>query len=570
MGTKELGWSAARFSAVRFLALTLSVSALALALPASTAHADQKKSRDKIVEFNKQALLSYEAKDFETAKNLLTKALKEAKQAGLEDDKMTARTYLHLGAVYWVGFQDQSVALQNFALAKKIRPDIQLTPSIETADLKSVFDLAVAEPEAAPEPAPVKPATAARPQPRAIAPAAPLLTGDGSGEPDLPVTMSAPLMCTVPDVVPPEKELSIRCALKPGLNAKVVQLHHRAPGVEAYQVLAMRKSAKGWYLATLPGHVMKAGNLQVYFDARDASDNEIASNGQVDSPSVIEIRKKGTTKVAGECAADDPMCNIRRKKVADDYEAGLHRRREGAFWGGFGAGVGWGYSPAGKLEWENDLSVNAVTTTTGNFHILPEVGYMVSDSFAIAVQSRWEFIQQQQATCPDSTGKQQIMISKRPGAPTTMGFAVFGRAIWYSDVTSGGNLQASFSGDLGGGYVRFPVKPYGNCTFVDGNPALIDATSIAKTDTRPIGPVLFGATGGFLYHISRHFSLALDARVLSGLPNTGAVIEGGFSAQLAFGGTNGLAPVDEEGEGGVPGTVNDAPPPADSSSEEEE
>src|ERR1700690_69382 len=131
MGTKELGWSAARFSAVRFLALTLSVSTVALALPARIAHADQKKSREKIVEFNKQALLSYEAKDFETAKNLLTKALKEAKQAGLEDDKMTARTYLHLGAVYWVGFQEQSVALQNFALAKKIRPDIQLTPSID-------------------------------------------------------------------------------------------------------------------------------------------------------------------------------------------------------------------------------------------------------------------------------------------------------------------------------------------------------------------------------------------------------------------------------------------------------
>jgi hypothetical protein len=98
MGTKELGWSAARFSAVRFLALTLSVSTVALALPARTAHAvDQKKARDKIVDFNKQALLSYEAKDFETAKDLLTKALKEAKQAGLEDDKMTARTYSALG-----------------------------------------------------------------------------------------------------------------------------------------------------------------------------------------------------------------------------------------------------------------------------------------------------------------------------------------------------------------------------------------------------------------------------------------------------------------------------------------
>ena len=122
-----------------------------------------------IVELNKQALLSYEAKDFETARDLLTKALKEAKAAGLEDDKMTARTYLHLGAVYWVGFQDQAVALQNFSLAKRIRPDIQLTPSIETADLKSVFDMATveAEPTTAPRRRPAQPRRPSRsPGPR--------------------------------------------------------------------------------------------------------------------------------------------------------------------------------------------------------------------------------------------------------------------------------------------------------------------------------------------------------------------------------------------------------------------
>ena len=150
MGTKELGWSAARFSAVRFLALSLSVSTVALALTPHTAYADQKKSRDKIVEFNKQALLSYEAKDFDTARDLLTKALKEAKQAGLEDDKMTARTYLHLGAVYWTGFHNHEKALECFTQAKQIRPDIQLTPVLETPELRTMFELATVETEKEP------------------------------------------------------------------------------------------------------------------------------------------------------------------------------------------------------------------------------------------------------------------------------------------------------------------------------------------------------------------------------------------------------------------------------------
>ena len=576
MGTKELGWSAARFSAVRFLALALSVSTVALALPARTAHAvDQKKARDKIVDFNKQALLSYEAKDFETAKELLTKALREVKQAGLEDDKMTARTYLHLGAVYWVGFQDQSVALQNFALAKKIRPDIQLTPSIETADLKSVFDLAVAEPE--PAPVPVKPVTPVRPQapPRPTSPS-PRLTGDGSGEPDLPSSMSAPLMCAVPDVVPPGKEMSIRCALKPGLNAKVVQLHHRAPGVEAYQVLAMRKTAKGWYIASLPGHVMKAGTLQVYFDARDASDNEIASNGQVDSPSVIEIRKKSAGRRGGGGDEDDPMRHIRDQQRDEAYEAGLHRRREGAFWFGLGAGAGWGFAPAGKLEWESNIQVSAITTSTGLFHLLPEFGLMLSDSFALAAQARWEFFPQQQATYKDpNTGTIVQASTKRSGAPTTQAFAGFLRAIWYTDLSDSGNFQFSFSGDLGGGFIRFPVKPIAKTTRnSDGDTVLDENNTIAKTDTRPIGPFLLGGSGGFIYHISRHFALALDARVVFGMPMFGAVLEGGFSAQLAFGGTKGPTPTDEEGEGeggeGGGGSANDTPPPpADSPPESE-
>src|ERR1039457_4470872 len=568
MGTKELGWSAARFSAVRFLALTMSVSTVALALPARTAHAaDQKKARDKIVEFNKQALLSYEAKDFETAKDLLTKALKEAKQAGLDDDKMTARTYLHLGAVYWVGFQNQAVALQNFALAKKIRPDIQLTPSIETADLKSVFDLAATEPEPAPTPTPVKTTTPVRPQPqpRSASTPTPLLSGDDGGEPDLPVTMSAPLMCAVPDVVPPGKELSIRCALKPGLNAKVVQLHHRAPGVEAYQILPMKKSAKGWYLATLPGNAMTAGNLQVYFDARDASDNEIASNGQVDSPSIIEIRKKGGAKVAADCSADDPMCRIRREAKEAAYEAGLHRRREGAFWIGMGGGGGWGYAPAGKLEWENYIQVSAITTTTGQYHLLPEVGYMYSDTFGIAVQARWEFFKQQ-----------QIVTGAPPNEPATQAFAAFGRAIWYTDLSNDGNFELSCSGDIGGGYIRFPVMPVvvtkPDPTGQGGPPVPDSNKTIYKTDTRPVGPFLVGASVGFIYHISRHFALALDGRFVTGAPAFAAALEGGHSVQLALGGAKGPAPTDEEGEGegGGPGPANDAPPPADSKSEEEE
>ncbi|MBN2574836.1 MAG: tetratricopeptide repeat protein [Deltaproteobacteria bacterium] len=554
----------------------LSASIAAIALPVGSAQAvDQKKARDKMIDLNKQALLSYEAKDFVTARDLLTKALKEAKVAGLEEDKMTARTYLHLGAVYWVGFQDQPVALQNFSLSKKIRPDIQLTPSIETPDLKAVFDMATVEAEPASSPAHVRPP----PRPSAPAePSGPQLMGDQGGEPDLPTSMAFPLMCTVPDVVPPHKALTMRCALKPSLRAKTVQIHYRTPGVEAYQALTMRKTAKGWYIVTLPSSVMKAGSLQVYFDARDAADNELATNGQIDSPSVIEVRKRGALAGAeGECPADDPMCRIRRQARADKYEAGLHRRREGAFWVGVGGGGGWGFVPAGNLEWEKNVKVSAMTTTTGLFHVVPEIGYMWSEKFGIALQGRIEYIRQQQATYIDPNSKERVQLAgSLTGGPTTLAPAAFLRAIWYSDLSGDGNFQLSFSGDLGGGFVRFPVKPVAVVNYDSVKDEYVPdwSKTIAKTDTRPVGPILGGASVGLIWHLSRYFALTFDARVLTGLPNFGAVVEGALSGQLAFGGAKGPAVVEEESEEGEAeldeSALLDEPPTSDLGYEDEE
>jgi hypothetical protein len=375
--------------------------------------------------------------------------------------------------------------------------------------------------------------------------------------------------------------MTIRCALKPGLRAtKGVQIHYRAPGVEAYQGLGMRKTAKGWYIVTLPSSVMKAGTLQVYFDARDAGDNELATNGQIDSPSVIEVRKKGSGKSGGG-GDDDPMKGIRDQAKADKYESGLHRRREGAMWFGLGGGMGWGFAPAGNLEWETKIKVSAMTNLVGLFHIVPEVGYMWGEDFAIAGQLRLEFIQQEQATYLDPNTRGQnnrpelLLPNPYPGGPSKMGAAGFLRAIWYTDLSSSGNFRLSYSGDIGGGFIRLPVKPtkkYDNVTLdADGNIKPFDRTGIVfLTDTRPIGPFLVGASAGLVWNLSRHFAFALEARFVTGLPNWGAVVEGALSAQLAFGGVKGPAVSEEDGEGEGEGNApKDEPPPAESTTEEE-
>jgi hypothetical protein len=290
MGTKESRSQNTWIFSTRFLALSLSVASLVAAAAAGCAHdIDQRQARQRIIDFNWQALASYEEKNFEAAEESLNKALKVAKQAKLEDDKLTARTYLHLGAIYFVGHQDRTMALRNFSLAKKIRPNIRMTPPIVTPELKTIFDQAT-------------PGSSPGPTSEAV----------DNSEPDIPTTLLAPLACTTPDVSTLGESLSIRCAVGPGVSAKSVWMHYRVPGAEDFQTLPMQRTPKGWYRAIIPGHVMIGPSIQVYYDARDGTDEKVATNGQFDSPSVIEIREQSTFPEIDVVCPDD--CPNRNKR----------------------------------------------------------------------------------------------------------------------------------------------------------------------------------------------------------------------------------------------------------------
>ena len=72
---------------------------------------------DKLIAMNKKALEDYETLEWDTAKRTLLQALVFAKKSNLETHPMMARTYVHLGAVYIVGFKDKQKGLQSFSRA---------------------------------------------------------------------------------------------------------------------------------------------------------------------------------------------------------------------------------------------------------------------------------------------------------------------------------------------------------------------------------------------------------------------------------------------------------------------
>src|SRR5215216_1260579 len=92
----------------------------ALMALASPARAQDQAVLQKMIELNRQALSSFAAKDFEAAKSALMDAVVLGKEAGLANDKMMARTYIHLGVVYVDGFKDRAKGVRYMGLALRI------------------------------------------------------------------------------------------------------------------------------------------------------------------------------------------------------------------------------------------------------------------------------------------------------------------------------------------------------------------------------------------------------------------------------------------------------------------
>jgi len=151
------------------------VVAALVALAPVGARAQDQTAVQKMIELNRQALAAFGNKDYEGAKSALMDAVVLGKEAGLANDKMMARTYLHLGVVYVDGFKDNEKGQRYFAMAQKVRADIELTPSLATPTVKAAFEAArgqsgaakaePAKPEAA-KAEPAKPEPAAKEAPK--------------------------------------------------------------------------------------------------------------------------------------------------------------------------------------------------------------------------------------------------------------------------------------------------------------------------------------------------------------------------------------------------------------------
>jgi hypothetical protein len=529
------------------LGLLVGLIAVCLLLSATPAQGQTNKdASDKLVELNKKALMSIDGKRFDEARDNLEEAVAVAKRANLLSHKMLARTYIHLGAVYFLGFGDRKNACKYFGLAKTIRSDIKLTPSLAIATLTDLFEKTSADGKD-PDPKADKGTAVRRPSTGgATTPATPTVepvdatvpTVPAGVIPELPALLPTDLYCPIVEEANEGHEIVLRCAAKPSLKAERILLYYRVSGGMSYTAAAMQTSDKGWLAATIPAEAATGESMQYYCEAQDSNDNVVATSGQQDLPNPIMLKPDtgaaAVAQVQGQNQGEDPLEKYKKKIEDDLYEQGLHRRRKGAFWLGLGMGTGYGYHLGSNLEWRRDADpVKKGTRFAGLITGYPEIGYLITDHFGMAVQGRIEYIPISGYGDPTK------------GRPANGAYSVIGRGLYYLDLGAG-NAQLQFSADFGGGNgYRFaypPTNPNHTIPVMlpDGKCQVVGGECVQKptllTDTTRSGPIVYGASVGFLYHFNRHIAANVELRFLGAGPHLGLLGEGYASIQFALGG----------------------------------
>jgi hypothetical protein len=178
---------------------------------------------------------------------------------------------------------------------------------------------------------------------------------------------------------------------------------------------------------------------------------------------------------------------------------------------GVGSGMGW-YPSRTPERYSNSKATG--WATGGLFHLLPEIGYNWTPHIAFSLQGRWQFVKNE----TQGGGTQD-----KP--PHSQALAVLGCVYFMTDSrTSAWQLFATAAAG-GGSAFRLYVAPKRS-----NDPA----QDFPNSDTVNGGPIVAGAGGGLIYHLTNYIALTGHVRSLAGFPKSAMIIEGGIGAQLAL------------------------------------
>jgi hypothetical protein len=313
--------------------------------------------------------------------------------------------------------------------------------------------------------------------------------------------------CPIPLEAKRGEPVTLRCEVLRGFAVGRVRLYYRPARQEQFESVLARRARDGSFSVAIPGADVIHGAIHYYLEALDFSDRVAGGSGHSQSPHILLVRGS---------AASDPRARPASAEPDDDNPLAEGpalrrqapqrlRRGAGAVFLGIGAGSGVGWQPGGRrLEYYEDATIAASALPSGLLHVVPEIGYQVSDAFAISVQARLQWIQ-------------QTPVNPQGRAPASSAFAVMARAQRF---LGEGRVQGTLSAYAGGGdgfRLTFP-----------------ETTATTRTDTVRGGPFVAGPGVGIIVHLSPYTALTLDTRALVGFPSVAAVGDASVGVQVGF------------------------------------
>lgn len=492
---------------------------------------------DRMIDLNKKAYADIREQHYQAAKYRLSEALVISETAGLENDEMTARTYVHLAAVYLTGLKNREEAIRQFMLALQINPNITITPGLESPALKSAYLQAREQLDLPPNPdmaGPLLPQAASSPQPEP-SPAKVEASGqqpasDSSGasragwgqDPDLPARVPSPLYCHLPFDTPPGQDVVVRCLTQKQQRKSTATFHYRPQDADGeYVGLPMERSPKGWLMIVVPGRAVHGKSLSYYVKAEIPGWPKALYLGHPESPHELIIRKPPDPE--GTEDANDESPTVAAVANAQPSNAEIARpsrlRAPGSFWIALGGGTGAVYHGREMVDSNAKVpgttipvSVQSGFSPAELFQLEPEIGYQVSKRFSLSVLARYQY-------APKEAGR--LVSSAGENAVPTAAFAGFVRGQFA--FLSRGGFQAYASGGAGLG-TSFLASIDKRCT--------ASSCSLDHSDTLHGGPVGLTAGLGAIYHLVPSFGVFLEVKEIATLPKFMALSE--INVGLAF------------------------------------
>ena len=482
---------------------------------------------DRMIDLNKKAYADLVERHYQAAKYRLTEALVISETAGLENDEMTARTYVHLAVVALTGLKDRDEAVQMFLLALAIDPNITITAGLESPALKSAYLQAREQGGLPPSPDPTAPLLpqAARAAETTAGPAESAATGtQGAAEatgaaairdPDLPARVPSPLYCPLPFDIPPEQDFVVRCLTQKQQRKASGTFYFRPQGdQQGFVALPMERSPKGWLTAIVPGSAIQGKALPYYVKAQIPGSQEAFYLGHPEAPNDLIIRSLPNPDSAEDVAEESGPDTVAVKAAPASAEIPRPNRLRvpGSFWFSLGGGTGAAYHGRATVDSNakvpgttSPVTVRAGFSWAALFQIEPELGYQVSRRLSVSVMGRYQYAPEDSDGYTPQPGERAIPTSALAGFVRAQ-FAFMSRGPFQTYASGGAGLGTSF--------LAVADRHCGptSCT-------------LDHDDTLHGGPVALTAGLGALFHLDPSVAVYVEVKEIATLPTVMALTE---------------------------------------------